>query len=135
MFLPGNIHAMTPGDIDRMVTNPVVDLGITTKQIVYVCPEGFTAQPIGFGIRDPSVPLDPMIKVSFGFNEEATNIMPPVELRDIDSRRQLVPGSFLIIRPFGVTLMIKSGQQLGFRIYDPVPGATVNIDLYGYLIK
>ncbi len=121
------------GSFERLVTNNKIDLNNTSKQLIYVCPGGVGTQGIGFGLRDPNTIIPPETEFSFGFNEEANDIMPRNRVGNIDKNGILGPGKFLIIRPFGVTLIGKPGQELGIKIYTPLSGNS-NVDIYGYLI-
>lgn len=88
---------------------------------------------IGCGLSEPSIEIPTTLEVSFGYNPEANNLLPRAKLEHFDNRNVFTPEKFLILRPFGLTLIGRPQDKFWFRCYYPIE-ATVRIDLYGFIL-
>lgn len=89
---------------------------------------------VGVGMSRPNNTVDMKGKVSFGYDPQAINVLPPTKMEVFDTSGQpFDSGAWLIMRPFGVSKIGNPGMTLRFRSWD-LQNVNFRFDLYGFVL-
>jgi hypothetical protein len=133
-----------------------IDRSLTTKQAIFTVPAGTSFVVLGVSIRNAVIPFEDTTKISFGFNDDANNVMAldyinvPVSTTNRTLSSDLVGHRPLTDRPFDPDISqpinfiplkgfrhTKSGEGLDVfycKLNEADAGGIVDVDVIGYQV-